>query len=117
MNRVHLRNHFPPTSPLLLSSSSPILGLLCDDLFTTGKDSRQDGCSTNLRSSTGYAPKKIELDKNLVKPKNSTIDDQDYMEEISVDRLAAAPPYDSATGYELKETQSDDFEPRRVELD
>ena len=67
------------SSALFLSPSSP-----------SRRDPRQDGGSANLHC-TGYEPKKIELDKNLVNPQNSTMDDQDYMEEIDVEQLAVAP--------------------------
>ena len=92
------------TSPLLLSSSSPRPGLLHDDLLKPCEDPRQDGRFTNLHSSTGHEPKKVELDKNVV---NQQIDDQDYMEEISVEQLAVAhqpmtySAYDSAESIAL----------------
>ena len=52
-------------SLLLLSSSSPSPGLPCDHLFKACEDPRQGGGFPNLHTSTGFEPKKIELDKNL----------------------------------------------------
>ena len=63
-----------------------------------------------------FSPKKIELDKNLVNEQN---DDQNYMEEISVEQLAAAPQpmtysaYDSAEGI-APDSDLDDEQIRRM---
>ena len=42
----------------------------------------------NFHSSTGYEPKRLELNKNLVNPQNRTIDDKDDIEEIGVKPLS-----------------------------
>ena len=57
--------------------------------------------STSLLVSTGYEPKRIELNRILVKPQNHIIDDQDDLEEIGVKPLSysqslAHSAYDSA---------------------
>ena len=94
------------TSPLLLSSSSPSPGLLCDDLFKPCEDPRQDG--------TGHEPKKIELDKNLINPQNSMIDEQDFMEEIRVEQFAAAPMNDSAYDSAESIAPDSDFDDEQI---
>ena len=91
----------PSTSPVLLSSSSPAPDPSCTNQINHCEDPRQDGGSSNLHSSTGYEPKKIELDRNLVNPQNSIIDDQDYIEQIGVKQSSnsqslAHSAYDSA---------------------
>ena len=55
-----------PTSPVLLSSSSPNPDLLSTYPLIHCVDPRQDGTSAEFHSSTGYEPKRIELNRNLV---------------------------------------------------
>ena len=83
--------------PLLhatLSTSSPSLSLLpllcCCRLLLTQtccEDPRRDGTSTEYPSSTGYEPKRVELNRILVKPQNQRIDDQDDIEELGVKKV------------------------------
>ena len=56
--------------------------------FIHCEDLRQDGTSTEFHSSTGHEPKRIELNRILVKPQNQIIDDQDDIEEIGVKPLS-----------------------------
>ena len=76
------------TSPVLLSSSSPNPDLLSTYPIIHCEDPRQDGTCTEYSSSTGYEPKRIELNRVLVKPQNQIIDDQDDIEEIGVKKLS-----------------------------
>ena len=92
---------FSPTSPVLLSSSSPKPDLLSTHPFIHCEDPLQDGTSTEFHSTTGYEPKRIELNRILVNPQNQIIDDQDDIEEIGVKPLSYIQPlihsaYDSA---------------------
>ena len=90
-----------PTSPVLLSSSSPNPDLLSAHPFIHCEDPRQDGTSTEFHSSTGYEPKRTELNTIVVNPQNQTTDDQDDIEEIGVKPLSYSQSlirsaYDSA---------------------
>ena len=76
------------TSPVLLSSSSPNPDLWSTYPSIHCEDPRQDGTSTEYPSSTGYEPKRIELNRILVKPQNQMIDDQDDNEGIGVKPLS-----------------------------
>ena len=92
-----------PTSLVLLSSSSPNPDLLSTHPPIHCEDPRQDGTSTEYPSSTGYQPKRIELNRILVNPQNQIIDDQDDIEEIGVKPLTYSKSlihsaYDSAQG-------------------
>ena len=93
---------WPTTSLVLLSSASPNPDLLLSTYpLVHCEDPRQDGTSTEFHSSTGYEPKRIELNRILVKPQNQIIDDQDDIEEIGVEPLfcsqsLAHSAYDSA---------------------
>ena len=76
----------PPTSPVLLSSSTPNPDLLSTHPFI---------------HCTGYEPKRIELNRILVNPQNHFFDDQDDIEEIGVNPLSYSQSlihsaYDSA---------------------
>ena len=91
------------TSLGLLSSSSPNPDLLSTYPLIHCEDPLQDGTSTEYPSSTGYEPKRIELNRILVKPQNQLIDDQDDIEEIGVKKLSNSQSlvhsaYDSAEG-------------------
>ena len=77
-----------PASPVFLSSSSPNPDLLSTHPLIHCEDPRQDGTSTEFHSSTGYEPKRIELNRILVNPSNQIIDDQDDIEEIGVKPLS-----------------------------
>ena len=92
-----------PTSPVLLSSSSPKPDLLSTHPFIHCEDPRWDGTSTEFHSSTDYEPKRIELNRILVNPQNQIIDDQDDIEEIGFKPLSYSQTlthsaYDSAEG-------------------
>ena len=78
----------PPTSLVLLSSSSPNPDLLSTHPFIHCEDPRHDGTSTEFHSQTGCEPKRIELNRILVNPQNQIIDDQDDIEEIGVKPLS-----------------------------
>ena len=54
------------TSPVSLSSSSPNPDLLSTHPLVHCEDLRRDGTSTEIHSSTGYEPKRIELNRILV---------------------------------------------------
>ena len=73
---------------MLLSSSSPNPDLLSTHPRIHREDPRRIGTSTELHSSTGCEPKRIELNRILVNPQNQTIDDQDDIEEIGVKPLS-----------------------------
>ena len=53
----------PLTSPVLLSSSSPNPDQLSTHPLFHCEDSRRYGTSTEIHSSTGYEPKRIELNR------------------------------------------------------
>ena len=79
-----------PTSPVLHSSTSPTPDLFSEHPFTHCKDPRQDGTTTEYQPSTGYEPKRIELNRTLFNPSNQIIDDQDDIEEIGVKPLSCS---------------------------
>ena len=86
----------PSTSPVL-SSSSPNPDLLSTYPIIHCEDPRKDGTSTEYPSSTGYEPKRIDLNRILVKPQNQINDDLDDIEEIGVKKLSYSQSvYDSA---------------------
>ena len=68
----------------LAPSSSPNPDLLSTHPLIHCEDSRRDGTSTEFHSSTGFDPKRIQLNRILVNPQNQIIDDQDDIEEIDV---------------------------------
>ena len=86
---------FSPSSPLSLSSSTPRPDLLSPTPSIHCKDPRKGGSFPEHLSSTRYEPKRIELNRILVKPQNQGIDDQEDIEEIGVKPLIHSA-YDSA---------------------
>ena len=91
----------PPSSLVLLSSSSPNPDLLSTCPTIHCDDPRQDGTSAEFLSSTSYEPKRIELNRILVNTQNQSIDDQDVIEKIGVKQLSYSQSlihsaYDSA---------------------
>ena len=69
--------------------------------FIHCEDPRRDGTSSESHSSTGYEPKRIELNRILVNPQNQIIDDQEVFEEMGVKPLTYSQSlihsaYDSA---------------------
>ena len=88
-------------SLVLLSSSSPNPDLLSTYPIIHCEDPRKDGTSTEYSSSTVYEPKRIELNRILIKPQNQIIDYQDDIEELGVKPLSCSQSlvhsaYDSA---------------------
>ena len=73
---------------MLHSSTSPTPDLLSTHPFSRCKDSRQEGTSAEFHSSTGYEPKRIELDRTLLNLSYQAIDNQDDIEEIGVKPLS-----------------------------
>ena len=73
-----------PASPVLLSSPTPNPDLLSPiPLFQ-----RQECSSLEHKSSTGYDPNRIELNRILVDRQNHIIDDQEDVEKIGVKPLS-----------------------------
>ena len=99
----------PPTSLVLLSSSSPNADLLSTHPLIDCDDPRRDGTSTEFHSSTGYEPKRTEL--NWILLQNQIIDDQDDIEEIGVKPLSYSQSlihsaYDSAEALRRRPTRT-----------
>ena len=94
-------NSLSPSSPVLLSSSSPKPYLLSTHQFIDFEDPRQDGTSTEFHSSTGYEPKKGSSSTGFWQ--NQTIDDQDDTEEIGVQPLSCSQSL-THSGYDTAES-------------
>ena len=80
----------PSTSPVLQWSSSPNPDLLSTYPTIHCEDPRQVGTSMEFHSSTGYEPKRIELNRIRVNPQNQKTDDQDDIEEVGVKPLTCS---------------------------
>ena len=63
-----------------------------------------------IPSSTGYEPKRIELNRILVKPQNQVIDDQDDIEEIGVKKLSYSESvHDSAESIATRTSKTSNY--------
>ena len=99
-----------PTSLVLQSSSSPNPDLLSTYPNIHCEDPRHDGTSTEYSSSTVHEPKRIELNRILVKPQNQIIDDQEDVEEIGLKKVVLQP---ISLRFGSKHCDASRLEPRR----